>query len=425
MIKRKLILLAVSIVTLVVSIVSFTFAWLSINTMAVVTNIKVEAYQGEGLNASIDGVHFSSNISQADMMKAIVVKYQGLHFNELGEIVDENNNRIDLSEKDIEEAFGNIKLNPVTSLDGKEFYQSKYLSVKSNVRLGTYFQFDLYFKSLDDGLTRVFLNTSNYNFDENSKRIKKTQITSPVVKSTDQVDSTNYLITDFQTRDELGNLKNVSKGTVDFEVYAKDAMRFSIQDGEKSKIYELSEGLGSYSTSLDSSKYKEMYLEASSIDSSKSASFTYVKNQKKGEYTPLDIELMPETFKEINSIESGVVTTMISQNQIKKVLFTFWLEGFDADCFDEIISSTINVSLSFTTKSSAYFNELVKINYHNGEEVKTYNYFDIGKINPILPINTSNKEFIGWYLEGDLSKFDFDDIPYAEGLELDLYAKWQ
>jgi hypothetical protein len=423
--KRKIAILASSIIVLLVSIFSFTYSWLSINTLVFVTSLSVEVYQGPGLNASIDGVHFKQNLTQNDMVRAIVVKYKGLKFNDLGEIVDENDKIVDISETDFVNYYNEIKLNTVTSMDGKEFYLNKYLNQKTDVTTGKFIQFDLYFKSLADGVTQVFLNTSDYNFDENGKRIKKTQISSPVIKTTDDKEDVRYLVTDFQTQDANGEILNIEKGTVGFEVYAKDAMRFSIQTEADTKIYELSKGLGSYSTSLDSSKYEAMYIEASACDANKSAGFTYVKNQKKNEYEPLDFDKIPLTYKRADSYESGVISTIIGKDQVEKVMFTYWLEGYDADCFDVIIGASMDISLSFTTKADAFYNELFKINYHNGDEVITFNYFDSVKIEPILPVNYNNKIFTGWYQFAADDQFDFDNIPYEEDLELNLYARWR
>jgi hypothetical protein len=43
--------------------------------------------------------------------------------------------------------------------------------------------------------------------------------------------------------------------------------------------------------------------------------------------------------------------TVKSGTDITKVTFRFWLEGWDADCFDGLTKS-INVNLTFTSKKS-------------------------------------------------------------------------
>lgn len=68
-----------------------------------------------------------------------------------------------------------------------------------------------------------------------------------------------------------------------------------------------------------------------------------------------------ETFKDItapegvdlvngfNNFADPIYISRDKPNYVNKLTFTFWLEGFDADCFDVIMGQSLSINLSFTT----------------------------------------------------------------------------
>jgi hypothetical protein len=61
-------------------------------------------------------------------------------------------------------------------------------------------------------------------------------------------------------------------------------------------------------------------------------------------------ESLPTTIKSLANQDK--ITTLSSGEDAKKITFRFWLEGWDADCFDGL-SKSINVGLSFGSKKTS------------------------------------------------------------------------
>jgi len=426
---RKLILLGVSVITLLITSVTFTFAWLSTNIATYVTNIELDVDVSDGIEISTDGVNFSSKISEDKIKEAIVVKYLGYSYSNEGAVIDADGNLINLTSKMVDEYFKNISFKPVTTNDGKKFYKDKYNLAPTSVKSGELISLDLYFKAIDRGVD-VYFNTSNFNFDADGKLMKKFQISGESKKTSSDISKTDYLVADLVTVDSNGDPLNYKQGQVGLEINGKDAMRFTAVVDETTRFYEPNIGLGSYATNLDSKKYESLYKEASMYDSSKNASFTYVNNQKKEfeKFQALDYNSIPETFKGFETVEGGKLLNLENVGAVKKATFTFWLEGWDADCFDTIIGSNMIISMAFTTNKGTLYEKAKKINYHYSNKVKTYTYYDYGDIQYIyLPPNDDNKIFDGWYSNENLTgeRFDFTIVDDTVEDTFDVFAKWK
>ena len=435
---RKIYLSCVSLIVLLVTSVSATFAWNIANWRVYVDTMEVNISQGEGILISIDNQNFKSKISESDIKKAIVLKSLGYSYLD-GILVDKDNSRVDLKEDEIETKFNQIEIQTVSSLDGTSF--KDYNGNNCDATSAKYISFDLYFTTEDqdtdydedgnlitDGAT-VYFNYSDLNYDESNQKIVNTSITSTKITTTKDTTKANYLKSGLTTFDLNGNSVEYASGADDFTLYAADATRFSTTVENATKIYELNLGHGSYATDLDSSLYKDssMYYKASSLDKTKSASFTYLKGLNGGhdvDKAKLSLEEVPETYKDFYSLESDKVLDL-KKGEKKRVSFNFWIEGRDADCFDAIVGSSFKINLSFTTKAYTMYERLKTINYHDGDNIKTYNYYDFKKNFDIYLPLSSDKKFMGWFVDQSYqSLFDFNSIIDSLDTTYDVYALW-
>ena len=465
---RKLVLLICSLIFQLITIISVSYAFITNNLQAYVTGIEINVELTSGLAVSTNGQTFSSNLTQNQIKEAIVVKYLGYSYSSDGTIVDKTLNRVeDFTQDLVDTKFAEIVLKPVTTNDARNFYIDKnnYKSSSTmyrttNVEEGRYISFDLYFKALDNSVN-VFYSASNYNYDESGNRIKKFSIQGENITSSLDETSTSYLHNNLITMDSQGNALTINGGTNELTFNPGDAIRFSSyvekyesetsEDGSVTytdalKIYELNYGLGSYATTLDSSYYDSNYLDASRYDASKNAQQTYrlySSDYTEAKYragTP-NYNSLPYTYKGFDTYESANLLTLDSKDDVKKATFTFWIEGWDADCFDGLISNNVSINMAFTTNISAYYEQLKTVNYHygeNNETVKTLHYFDINSqlLKDIyLPSYYSDddkvleslkdKKFKGWYLENSDKEFDFNVLYNTLETTFDLYAKWE
>ncbi len=428
---RKLILLMVSLITLIITSIAATYAWMSVNLATYVQNMQLTVHTGNGIAVSKDGVNFSSNLSENEIKEAVVVKYLGYTYNSDGQIVNSNNEIVNLTQKDIKDYFSQIAFKPVTTLDGINFYQDKFDLVKTKLSNGNYIQLDLYFKAtkVQSEPVSVYFNTTDFNYDGDGNRIKRFSISGENKTSGKDVTKTDYLISSLTTVDSKGDPISYTKGYEGLAINGANAMRFTTQIDNTIKFYEPNMGLGSYATDLNSKNYLSLYKLASQYDASKNAAFTYVNNQKDehNKFEPLNYYKIPDTFKDFNSIEASKICDLDTLNLTStKVTFTYWLEGWDADCFDAIISSVLSIDMSFTANEGSLFEKLKKVTYHNGEETLTRNYYDyVTPTDIYLPTSTDNKIFEGWYNKDYTELFDFNRLVTDFDSEYDLYAKWQ
>ncbi len=433
--KQRLLVSFISLLFLITTCITVTFAWTISNSSVYVSRLDIEISQGDGILISVKpSTGFKSTVSEEEIKESIVIKYLGYKY--VSDIlVDKDNNKVDLTSDMINSYFSQIKLETTTSLDGINF--TDFNGQTENPTGGKYVAFDLYFKadlSEEEGETNIFFNYSRFNYDESNKLIKQTRLLTDEedkIVTTSDTTKASYLKGSLTTLDNSGNSLKIEKGYEGLEIYAANAARFSTTcteyDKEVTKMYEPNIGLGSYASDLDSSKYKNsnMYLEASYLDKNKSASFTYLTSINNGlevERAKVYISDIPFTYKDFYTYEADHILS-IKKGQTKSVNFNIWLEGRDADCFDAIVGSKIRIDLAFTTKSQTMYDKLKTINYHYDNEVITFNYYDYDKFNVYLPINTNGLEFMGWYKDTTYSTlFDFNSVIDSIETSFDVYA---
>ena len=392
------------------------------NRFADVGNLSIEAKSDSNVGMSVDGINYSEDLTFKQISKAIVAKYQNFTLEENGNFKDSNGQEIEATDEVVSKYLEKIRFAAITSTNGKDFVKEDNAGNTTLItpQHGRYVSFDLYFRSQKDYEFSLYFNTKELQTDDLSQT---TGIKSQAINLGDANLSANYTTFDSIT----GEVKECNNLT-DIEVNPQDAMRFSTivddgANGEISKIYEPNIGLGSYATNLDSESYESLKNLASRYDLNKNAAYTYSKNMGQV-YPKKEYSDMPKTHQGFETIESLTITSFTHKNEVKKVTFNIWLEGWDADCFEPIMSQRVSVSLAFTGTDV--------INKH------TINYIDRGTttqidylvsnllpgVTPYLPYSSGNK-FMGWYEDESYEiPFDFKKPVTSFNQVRTAYAKW-
>ncbi|MCR5349581.1 MAG: hypothetical protein K6E20_01170 [Acholeplasmatales bacterium] len=160
---RKLITLSASTIMAATSLITTTYAWFKINSIATVENIDFEVVGGLGVEVSVDGVHYQNDLQLLQLQKAVAASFDPGTYEVKGYVLNENNEEVDspdtlykngvalTDEEAVDElsaVMKQIKLLPATTKDGitlTDLYNSKYSSSS-----GRYMEFGVYFKTTSD-----------------------------------------------------------------------------------------------------------------------------------------------------------------------------------------------------------------------------------------------------------------------------------
>ena len=341
---KKVFLSIISLLLVVVTMASTTFAWMTINSEAWVEGMYFQATGGEGFLISVDGDNFKTRLTEEELYKAVVSKYKGYEFVD-SEIVDENGNV--LGDNDIKNFIKEIELIPLTSINKKEgmLPLTDLLNQSTSAKDGTYIEFDIYFKRVDNSeLAKdvlVYLNGEDYYSED--ILVPHTKINSKKEYVNLKADLTcierNIL--------EDNGTKTSYKAGDKIALHSSNAMRLGIVQGQTEKVIELSNNynLGSYATDSEELMYK--------ADSN--AMYTYYNNLKNNSLHKLNYQtdLTSEYYTNLVDQEgkNQILICSLKGNEAVKVTFKLWLEGWDADCFDGI-GEQISVQLSFVQKEN-------------------------------------------------------------------------
>lgn len=401
---KKLILSVISISLALITLVSTTYAWFSLNRNVYVDGIGFEVTGGENVLLSVDGIHWYQNLTTDKIKKATVAKYRGYLFDDNENLIDSDGNQIE--HEKIESLFNEkITLAPLTSKDGKVFTDLYNTTISET--LGKYLTFDLYFGAEVDSLkedTDIFFYHGTQKTLPDGTIVKPTKI-SATPKS---VSLKNELSAFNWTTGEL--VKYEAKSSV--LVNPANALRFSSVDtqNDSSKIYELdaydegnviNKGLGSYATSFTGYELNSNGSYMAKYDATKNAGFTYYNNLRNTKITELNYVDMPQTIRDFSTYDNSKITTLHKTNGFtSKVTFNFWMEGWDADCFDGIGNSKVTVSLSFTNSAEKTY-EPVTVKFYQSLEAEAP-YIEYANANPgmylspaLAPANATSN-FKGW-----------------------------
>jgi len=390
----------VSLMILLITLTGTTYAWFKINSSATVSGFNFTVTGGEGYQISLNGDldSYSSQLTPSQMRQAIICGFDSAYNVRNGNLYYGDSNS-PISDADVANIIkSNILLSPVTphvitaddlptdhSKDaeiGKFEFRNQY---GSNIEAssGKYIEFSIYVKA-NGGLQ-----------DQNTYDLYL--LGSEV---TDVVDSNNNVVTVARTsiksidKNEIKLKQDMRTRGVDIPtgqkvtVYTSNALRFSIGDDYETlgkdtndvqiphtnQIFEISDDqqydLGSYATTYPYANHNDEIAgtmlptaqQSTELDNlynaDENAMFTYYNNIRPySKLTKLNYDEKPNTIRklpteqEIKDAQNPYdvpykFVQVRSGYSAKKVTFRFWLEGWDADCFDGI-SQSIRVNLSF------------------------------------------------------------------------------
>ncbi len=416
-----------------ISLISTSYAWFELNQEVWVDGFELNVTSGDGMLVSISGANYKQYLTTNDVIKAIVAKYKGYSFDEDDNIIDFSGNT--LSNDRINTMFNEIKLLPITSSDGKSFYDrlGDEVVYQNN---GMYVSFDIYFASDTTGGAgkndlSVYFYSANEKILEDGTTIKPTSINSTI----ENID----LVTTGVTYNKATGVKETINST-NINIKSSDALRFStkttdIYSNEIAKIYELSEGYGSYATNFSEEYYETgtngAYM--AKYDASKNLMFSMFNATSASALEPLEYTEMPTTIKAFDTMSNAKVCDLSRYSGYKnKVEFNFWLEGWDADCLDGIGKNSTHVQLSFTTSLDVEKTKNV-VYIEDDLSEKTFNECIPTKaLLPSLPNKVEGKKFIGYESVGanplfvDSNRMLLNYFPSGSTeLTLTLKAKYQ
>jgi len=346
----------ISIMTLLLVLTTFsttTYAWFKINSQASVEGFDFTVVGGEGFLVSLDGKTYRNDLKKNDILNKIIENYDKEKYvvndGKLCYVASGQELNNSQREKILEDE---IQMLPLTSTDGitlKDLNNS-VASTKS----GRYYEFSVYFKATsnkqeDDMTYNIYLN-------DRTTKLTDGEIVNPTsIKSEDATEV--ILRAPMNTFNADGSVKSLLEDDA-IKVYSSNALRFSTQDtsleSPLANIYELSDDseyeYGSYASDYDGEDVELKKLYSKDL----SAMYTY-RNNLLGMDTLADLlpsyNSLPKTIRSLED-ENPIITTVSSGSEAKLVTFRFWLEGWDADCFDGLAKS-INVNLTFKASKVA------------------------------------------------------------------------
>ncbi len=340
-IRKKLILSIFAITMLVVTAVTTTYAWFSMNDSAWVDGFNLELRGTDHLLISYEDASYMQSLSNEDVVKAI--------------------NTLRTEENKIS-SLNEIVLEPVTSFDGVSFKRqvTTYDSMNhedvsyDTALVNSYVRMKLYFKLESAGGE----NPANYVL-----RMKEYIPDQAGIRGT-------HFSADNQTIKLLNSLigqdgtqKNQGDEVL---VNPANAMRVSVIGASQSnasfdRIFEITDenDLGSYA--LSKTALDALSITDEKYDCNKNAMYTYFNNIHANCLEPMDSIA-------VNDEVSNLLTKRLT-NQLNETIGTFvydkennsyntlavelaiWVEGFDADNLIGLVISSIDCLLSFEAEA--------------------------------------------------------------------------
>ncbi len=332
--SKKLVMSIVAVTLVVAALGASTFAWFTLSNRASVGTFEAEVTAGEGIEISLDGVSWYTDIP-TDIIKAQI---------------------------------GQVKLVDVTTNNAVDFYRAKVeggkvvpavVSEEDNPdkQDGGYVDFKLYFKSqeqLDIHWTEVKLGSRSFDWtpDANFTLSNDDQVIPLTIDSDNEPYYRPY------------------------EVSAADAARVAVVGGQ-TFVYEKPEVTAALGTNISngilgnsvftSATVKAPTFGAISYWNSKNVNNTYPETVLFSEFdeennpSGLDKEIIPfvDTIQMVDATTNSRNVLTLSKDKSfatgntpygGTVDVRVWIEGWDAEAFNTVLSETITVSLRFEGK---------------------------------------------------------------------------
>lgn len=314
-VQRKLTIIIVMVLLTVVALGTSTYAWFTLNNIAKVDQIEMGITSGVGIDLSLD--------ENADWTQKVW--------------------KSKLENSDFNKYIKDVSFDAVTSYDGKNFtvMNNDSIAKESNkfIELEIYFRASnvISFESTMKAGIYLVENNKNASYsDDNSALGSGTAIVS---KGIDWKADVTFKYSDTETLNP-GNTK---------KCYAKDAVRlsFTYKNGtETSKIFDLSTD----STVGKTPNYRGYNYQYGAADyyRVKNAEENVRKSEKTQNVLFFDeLSLINEQAKASNNNSLVSVLEKTGDYYYGKTTLRLWIEGWDGDCFDSILSDNIRAQLKF------------------------------------------------------------------------------
>lgn len=355
---KKIFLSIVSLLLVLSTLATSTYAWMTLNSEAWVEGINFTATGGEGFSISIDGYNFKNQLVEEDIYKAVIAEYKEYDFSESGDLIDSQGNLV--KGIDLSEVIKEIKLEPITSinnLDGN-LPLSDLVNQEIKATDGKHFEFSVYFKRVDTSESakamEIYLNGEERYLAE--QKVPKTAITS-ALEDINLKTALECIERNIPYGDKVSY-----QGGEKITVSSANAMRLGVVHRDVETVIELVNeyDLGSYATDYDKANSTDPEKEKLDklYNAEHNAMYTYYNRLKGNSLKKLSYNVLPDHH--YNSLlnernENQILLCRLDGNEAVKVSFKLWLEGWDADCFDGI-GEQISVQLSFVQKVESYNN---------------------------------------------------------------------
>lgn len=349
---KKVFLSVISLLLVISTLATSTYAWMSLNSEAWVEGMSFTATGGEGFLISVDSYNYKNQLSQDDLYKAVVAQYMQYDFSESGNLLDGEGNPV--SKEEVERLVKTIKLEPLTSINNQlgTLPLTDLMNQEITAAHGRFYEFEIYFKRVDNSemakAIDIYFNGEDYYLTDTL--VPHTIITSEVEEiGLDQ--DLDCIERDITNGDKIKYYKGEK-----IEVQSSNAMRLGFVYENKETIVEFPSeyDLGSYATDYDKSNRDDSEKEVLDklYNAEHNAMYTYYNRLKGNSLKKLDYDDLPQNYYRSildSNNENQICLCTLSSNEAARVSFKLWLEGWDADCFDGI-SKQISVQLSFVQK---------------------------------------------------------------------------
>lgn len=320
--RNKLLLSIWMLVATTITLASTTYAWFASNKEVGLDDFDLELETQQNMLVSIDGVNFSSRITNEELKRGIVAKYNGIDVKDVNDI----------------SSFDNIHLQCVT-YDGTTFKKitdkvdsnNNYILEETSVSSGMFISFDLWFQytSFKNDNSSYYVTFVGDSYSDNNV-------------------SGSYLNgskNDVKLYNKLTTIdKNYNAGEV-ITINTGDALRLGVTTNESENlIFEPNDGLSSYAISGETiPKYNPAY----------NPMLTYFNNINLGNLAPISENVdMYKNTKNFNSDTKLGVFTKNDDNVYNtiKITISVWLEGMDGDYIIGCTNTSLSMLLNFCVK---------------------------------------------------------------------------
>ncbi len=319
--SKKIIVSVLTLVLTVVALGTTTFAWFSLSTVANISNITGEVTAGEGIEVRLYGEYGASGVYATDW-------------------------KANLSETDVKDfidtIFANQELTAVTTADGVAYKQMAataggLLHLNGNAEANVdYLKFEVQFRS--QNIVDVGLLSLEFVIDENNPKVF-----SPDGAAYVQVDGESAGNLPVETH--AAYAARVSFGQTESGTYVVRSFQLpgdidvnSAGDAVEGNTFmtgstPIAAGQWEY---LTVSKGLQIFANATASDPIESpfTGITFLKADENDDSTALEALVIPVATDNSGMFEGSVDVRI-------------WIEGWDADAYDAIYATVLNVSLTF------------------------------------------------------------------------------